>query len=168
VTWLPQSLGLRLALAGTVAAVTISGLSLWVRARDVTQRLARHAGVSGPVQPPARPWLVACGGRVLLASRLAALPPATAPVLQVFADGSVALRRPAALPRAPAGQQAPGDAGILLPTAFLAELGPAARAALLDLIGGLVAERPVTAARVVPIDVEPASPGLGPLLQWVP
>jgi sugar/nucleoside kinase (ribokinase family) len=61
-----------------------------------------------------------------------------------------------------------GDAGVLLPERSLAQIGPAARAAVLDLIGQLVAVRPVPPDRVQVVDVVAAGDELVPLLQWVP
>jgi hypothetical protein len=106
-------------------------------------------------------------GSVLLASRAEAFAPDVAPIVQVLADGSLALRRPAPRAQRPEQTSSPDtDAGILLPARSLQGLGPDARAALLDVIGQLVAERPVPSARVRAVDVA-AVADLDGLLSWV-
>lgn len=85
-------------------------------------------------------------GHVVLAGAPAAVPAGAAPVFEVFADGAVALRRPP--PLAPRPGDAATTAAVLLPVARFAELGPAARATALDLVGCLCGERPVPPAVV--------------------
>ncbi len=166
-TWLPRSLAGRLLVAFVAAAVGIAVLAISVRERDQA-RAARPRAAAAPVPPPVLGITLApCRGRVLLASRIEALPPGAAPVVQVFADGSGALRRPAPLAMSPGGADG-GDAAVVLPAASLAQLGPAARAAVLDLVGQLVTVRPVPPGRVLLVDVVAAGAELEPLLRWVP
>ncbi|MBL8729222.1 MAG: hypothetical protein JNM25_12365 [Planctomycetes bacterium] len=167
--WLPQSLAGRLLVAFVVAAAGIAVLAVSVRERDQARAAHRRAAAApAPPPPPALGIALApCGGRVLLASRIEAVPPGVAPVVEVFADGSAALRRPGPLALAPGGGD-DRDAAVLLPRGSLAELSPAARAAVLDLVGQLVAGRPVPPARIRLVDVGSAGAELGRLLQWVP
>ena len=170
--WWPDSLGSRLLLAFVGAAAAIAALAVGVRHRDAARAAERRSAVPPAAAEPmvgSLPFVVGpAAGRVLLASRLAALAPDVAPVVQVFADGSIALRRAAPLADAPAPGPTPGDAGILLPQPSLRALQPAARAAALDLIGRFAEGRPLTSAQVVVVDVRATAVELERLLAWVP
>lgn len=168
-TWWPQSLAGRLLLAFVVAAAGIAVLAVTVREQDQARAASRRASAPLPAPPPPSNGftLAPCGGRVLLATRIDALAPEVAPVVQVFADGSAALRRPGPLALVPGGAAAT-DAAVLLPERSLARLGPAARAALLDQIGLLLAVRPVPVERVPLVDVQGSERDLALLLGWLP
>ncbi len=167
--WVPQSLGGRLLLAFVTAAVAIAVLAITVRQRDAVRAAVRRADALPLLPPPPALGLqlAPCGGHVLLASRIEAVPPDVAPVVQLFTDGTAVLRRPAPLALSPQGPT-DGDAALLLPDRSLCRLAPAARAALLDLIGQLLRQRPVPTDRVVVGDLVAAPGALAPLLQWVP
>ncbi|MBL9079361.1 MAG: hypothetical protein JNL08_17805 [Planctomycetes bacterium] len=168
--WLPDSLSGRLLLAFVGAAAAIAVLAISVRQRDAVRAAERRATV--PAAEPAAPVLAVVvapvRGNVRLAQRFAALAPDVAPVVQVFADGTAAVRRPAPLPRSPGGAVVTGDAGIVLPAPSLAALTPAARGTVVELIGRLVGSRPVPVERVRAVDLSPADAELVALLQWVP
>lgn len=164
----PRSLGVRLLLAGGVATAGLIGLNLVVRQQEVT---------AGPVLPrpaePVRPDQLALrpvGGLILLSSRLAAVEPDLAPVVQVLAEGGLALRR--ATPRAngPGAnpEAATRGAAVVLPVPSLLQLDPRARAALVEVIGQLVVERPVPATRFRTVDFALPVAQLERLLHWVP
>lgn len=160
---LPASLHWRLAAAFVAAVATVFALHVFVTAAD---RRA-PAPAPPPLPSPAPSALADLGlrlvplpGPILLASRFEAVAPDTAPVIEVLADGGVALRRPP--------NDAPGAAAILLPARSLAGLGPVARGTLLELLGCLVAGRPVPSERIRVVDLA-AQPGeLTALLAWVP
>jgi hypothetical protein len=169
IEWL-RSLAGRLVLALFAAALGISALQYFA--------VRCEAEARAPIASPA-PKAVGLGirlspaaGTILLATRLQALAPDVAPVVQVFADGSVALRRPALLSTEPTSTPRKSrdghGAAILLPGRSLAGLTPHARGALLEVVGQLVAERPVAAQRFAAGDVALSAIELQTLLQWVP
>jgi hypothetical protein len=168
VKWLPQSLGARLLWAFVAAAATIAGLAFAVRERDAVRAAERRAVPLPPPPPALGVTLAPTQGRVLLASRIEAVAPDVAPVVQVLPNGTAVLRRPAPLALSPLASASDSDAALLLPGRSLAQLEPAVRAAVLDLIGQLVPMRPVPPERLRLVDVEPAGGDLAPLLQWVP
>jgi hypothetical protein len=170
----PGSLGGRVAVALALAAAAIYGLQFVIERRDAKLRSARLAG-SAVERPPAASPLQALGfvlrptsAPVLVATRLQALAPDVAPVLQVLADGSVALRRPGRVAQTPLADGAGGSVGILVPVQDLAQLEPAARGTLVELLAALVVERPVPFDRVRLVDLQASGKGLGPVLAWVP
>jgi hypothetical protein len=112
------------------------------------------------LQPAASP--------VLLCHRLSALAPDVGPVVQVLADGSVALRRPPTLPRGPASEAATTRAGIVLPVARLRDLGPAARGTLVALLAALAPPRPLPPEALLLVDVDADATDLAAILSWVP
>ena len=137
-----------------------------------------EAEARGPIAIPA-PKVTGLGlrlspaaGTILFATRSEAVAPDVAPVVQVFADGSVALRRPAQLATGPSSTPRKSrdghGAAILLPGRSLSGLTAHARGALIEVVGQLVAERPVKAERFVAGDFPIAGPELETLLQWVP
>lgn len=138
----------------------------WRDARDA--RAARADRAPAAAAPATRPFLrvPATPRRVLLAARLAAVAPDTAPVVEVFADGGAAVRRARPLAQLPGGGE-PTDAAIVLPARSLAGLGPDARAVVVDLLGQWIAARPVPGDAVRLIDVRADDPDLAVLLAWV-
>jgi len=169
IAWL-RSLAGRLVLAVLAAALGILALQYFAVRCEVEAR--------APIASPA-PKAVSLGlrlspsaGTILLATRLQAVAPDVAPVVQVFADGSVAVRRPPPLSTEPVSTPRKSrdghGAAILLPGRSLSGLTAHARGALLEVVGQLVAERPVAAQRFVAGDFPIAAPELEALLQWVP
>lgn len=166
----PRSLGWRLAIALVVAVGGIVALSISVQHADAASREAerRPPPAAAAVTAPRIAFSLApVTGRILLAARLDAIAPDVAPLVQVFADGSVALRRPAPLARAPESGSGARDAAIVLPTAALARLEPGARGALVELFGRLIDERPLPRGRLHPVDVAATDRELTALLEWV-
>lgn len=164
----------RIALALLAAAAAIVALDRCVTRRD-RQRAAGAQEVVDQEPPALRTRLGfrlgAVAGPIALVASDRAIAPDTAPVLQVFADGDLVLRRPAPLPTAPDGRLVRGGrhgAAIVLPERTLALLSPAARGTLLDLLQQLVVDRPVPAERIAVIDVVVATGDLATLLAWVP
>jgi hypothetical protein len=173
VKWWWQSLAGRLAIALLLATLAIAAL-WWVVAAPAAAAAPRALPPAvAPVTTlgPAKPEqalgfrLAPSPAGVLLASRLQALAPDVAPVVEVFADGAMALRRPPPAATGPTRQQRP--AGLLLPGQRLFDLSPAARASAVALLADLRPERPVAAAAVMVVDLLDA-PTLPSLLGWVP
>jgi len=163
-----RSLAARLLIAFGVATAGLIGLDLVVRRQD-------GEAATLPPRPPEQALpdqvaLRAASGLILLSSRLAALEPALAPVVQVLTDGGLALRRATPLARGPGGdaEAATRGAAIILPVPSLARLDPRARAALVEVIGQLVVERPVPATRFRTVDFALPTAELERLLRWVP
>lgn len=173
-TWWPRSLVGRVAAALALAAAAILVLHVEIERREQQQRSARLAGAATEravgVSPLRRLGFVLrpTAAPVLVATRLQALAPDVAPVVQILADGSVALRRPGRVPQAPLADGAGGSVGILVPVPDLALLQPAARGTLVELLAALVSARPVPFDRVRLVDVQASGNGLGPVLAWVP
>jgi hypothetical protein len=149
-----------------VAAVLLAGLQLgataWAGARPPAG--LRPAFVPSPLA--GLPLvLVPASGAVLLARSPQAFAPAVRPVLELGADGALAVRRPAAGGEHAAG---PDDVGVVLPDAELGAWTPAARAALVALLGAWLVERPVRGDRVRVVDgaLTPAQVAL--LASWIP
>lgn len=185
-SWWPRTLAGRLAVAATAALAVIVALQLAITRVEAKRAAARrHAAAAAAAAAPAvaaSDWADQAGaadgvwatvrpvaGAILVATHLAALPDDAAPVVQVFADGGLALRRGAPRPQGPLATPAAGAApAILLPGPDLASLTPAARGTLLDLLQRLCAERPIGPARLVTVDL-PADPiAWQRLLSWVP
>lgn len=167
-------LAVRITLALVASAVAVFALDRCVARRD-RLRTAGPPEAGDPAPPALRSRLGfrlgAVAGPVAFAASDRAIAPDTAPVLQVFADGDLVLRRPAPLPTAPDGRRARAGghgAAIVLPERSLAALSPAARGTLLDLLQQLVVERPVPSERIAVIDVVVATGELATLLAWVP
>ena len=165
-----RSLAGRLVIAMLAAALGICALQ-WFAVRC-------EAEARGPVARPAPTAadiglrLSPAAGTILLATSLQAVAPDVAPVVQVFADGTVALRRPAQLSTEPVSTPRKSrdghGAAILLPGRSLSGLTAHARGALIEVVGQLVAERPVAAQRFAAGDFPIATAELEALLQWVP
>ncbi len=168
-----RSLVLRLVAAGGVAVVAIAVLAVTVERRDAAaaRRADTRRRVAAVDAAPPRPGFVlpAIRGRVLLAVRSDSIAPGVAPVVQILADGSAAVRRPAPLPIGPLpGGNGSGEVAILLPAGTLGHLGPAARGTLVELIGQLLPVRPVPSDRVQAVDFAVAAGELSALLAWAP
>jgi hypothetical protein len=166
----PRSLALRLAAASVAALASIVALEVWLRARDARAVPAlaapRPRAVPAPFAAPRAADLGVDAAEVCLCASLAHVPPAAQPVLQVLADGSVVLRRPAPLPSSPR-RGAVATAALLLPAGALEDLTPRQRAAVLDQIGALLAARPVAAGRVRLCGIAGDAKAVHRLLEWV-
>lgn len=175
--WWPRGLAARLAIAASTAVAVLVAMQVWFGRVEAARRAAAtrqtEPGPAAAVTEEASPMATAAlaalqpvRGRILLATNFTAVPAECAPVVQVFADGGLALRRPAPLPSGPLTPPATEPA-ILLP-AGLAELGPAARGALLALLARLIPERPVSASRLVAVDATLDAAAVARLLAWLP
>lgn len=151
--------------------------ALYVLQRAVRTADARAAARAEPAaatvaapEPRLPPVQVSrAAGRILLASRPEAVPADAAPVVQVLADGSHAIRRPAPLPTRPGlGAGSTAAAAIVLPGRDLRRLDPRARATFAEVVGRLVAERPVPSSRFVTQDFPLAVADLEAVLRWIP
>lgn len=168
---LPQAIAWRVLLALLGAAVAVVALDRVIRRQDAKAAVApvERPG-KPPVPPPPALQVAAVGGEVLLACRVASIEPSVAPVVQVLADGSVALRRPTPLATGPAGDPmaAVRRAAIVVPGPSFAALDPTARGTLVELFGQLVDVRPVPPDRFRAVDFALAKGELEALLAWVP
>ena len=166
---LPRSLVARLgvALLGAVAGVAM------LQHVVVTSDRAAAATLPPTLPPPVVSPLLGLGfrlvpiaGVVTLVTRMSAIPPDRAPVLQVLDDGSLAVRRP------PVVSGAPGSAwqevAVVVPAAPLDAWSPMARAALADVLGGCLGARPAPRDRVRIVDAELSSADVVSLLSWLP
>lgn len=166
-------LWLRLAVAFVVAVGATVLLQGWISDAD---KLARARSPAAPVPAPPTPAealrlpLAPVPGQVWLATRLEAVAPDVAPVVQVLPDGSLALRRASPLAVGPAdrGHGRAGAVAVLLPSSRLAALDAGQRGALLELVGAWLDERPVPMARLRLVDVVADPAELARLLLWVP
>lgn len=164
---------LRLGAALVVAFVATAALQGWITDAD---KEARARVPAAPVQAPPTPAealrlpLLPVPGQVWLATRLEAVAPDVAPVVQVLPDGTLALRRAPRLAVNPSdtGHGRNGAVAVLVPASRLAALDAAQRGALLELVGGWLAERPVPPARLRLVDVSADPAELARLLAWVP
>ncbi|MCR9248728.1 MAG: hypothetical protein NXI31_27175 [bacterium] len=161
----PRSLWARLLCTLGLAIVGLVVLDAAVRAADAEAAPRRRAALfaAPALPPPVR--LAAVQGPLLLGSSRARVPADAAPVIQVFADGGYALRRPSPVPSGPAAART--AAAILLPTRDFAALDSRARATFVEILGALVVERPVPPGRFVTIDLQVAQADLGSVLAWV-
>lgn len=163
----------RIVMAIVVAAVGIVALQSYVAGADQRRKAAAEPVVSLPSPSPLADLgipLRPLPGVVHIASRVEAIPPDVAPVLQVLADGSLVLRRAAPPPVRPelGGHGAGGAGAVVLPFVALRRLDSAQRGALLAVVGAWIDERPVPSRRLVFADVQ-AEPGeLAELLSWAP
>lgn len=164
---------LRLGAALVVALVATVALQGWITDAD---KQARARSPVAPAQSPPTPAealrvpLTPVPGQVWLATRLEAVAPDVAPVVQVLPDGSLALRRAPPLATNPSdrGLGGAGAVAVLLPASRLAALDAAQRGALLELVGAWLDERPVPPARLRLVDVSADPAELARLLVWVP
>lgn len=167
-----RTLAWRLAVAVVLAGAALAGLWWWTTANDAAAAAAAAAVAEqrrvetapGPIERLGYP-LAASTAPIHVAASLAAVAPDVAPVIEVLADGSLALRRapgPAAGPLA-----GPRPAAVLVPRSPLAAWTPAARAAFAAAVGALSADRPVPAGQVRIADAPIAAAELAALLTWV-
>lgn len=163
---LPRSLPARLALALLAAVGGIALLDHFVfvadaraAARSIEPRVARP-------EPAQVVLLRPVDGEILLATSLEAVPADAAPVVQILADGRHAVARPA--PPIDPARPAAATPAIVLPTALPGRLDARARATFVEVIAGLVAERPVGAARFRTLDFHLTVAELERMLAWVP
>lgn len=168
-----RRLVVRVAVALAAATAGIWALQALVMAED---RRVRDVEAVLPSVPAVSPLaglgvrLRPVAGAVYVATRLDAIAPDVAPVVQILADGSLALRRPAPLARGPltmAGGR-DGAVGVVLPAASLAGLDGAQRGALLDLLSIWIDERPLRATRLQFVTVAVAADELDRMLSWAP
>lgn len=157
----PQSFGGRVAVVLTVAIAGVVALNYAVHASD-RQWASRPRPLPPAPAPPIRLPVVV--GRIRLTLDFATLPAHSAPVVQVFADGGFALRRPLPPPVGPSppvGQLA----AVVLP-ARLHRLDAAARATLAEVFGALIADRPLPPERFE-ADFRLRQDALERVLRWV-
>jgi hypothetical protein len=109
--------------------------------------------------------VVAIPGCVHLVAKGAPDPEGIAPVYEVLADGSLALRRSAAVAASPSA--VPEHAVLRLPADSLVAMGPAARGAAVELLGALVQERPVPLARLRWVGMAPPADRVAAWLVWM-
>ncbi|MCA8949270.1 MAG: hypothetical protein KDE27_07195 [Planctomycetes bacterium] len=162
----PRSVLRRVLATLAFAIALIVGLDFAVKRVDAEQRPTgrrRLLAAAPALPPPVR--LATVAGSVLLATSFANVPAEAAPVVQVFDDGGYALHRPSPLPVAPG--PVPGSAAILLPGTALLRIDSRARATFAEIVGALVAERPVAPERFVTIGFELEREQLARVLNWV-
>jgi hypothetical protein len=163
----------RIALALSLAVAGLAAMHWQVQAAEAEQAASARARAEqsraeaepGPVERLGFP-LPASDAPIHVAAAMSALAPDAAPVLEVLADGSLALRRP--LPPSRGPLTAPPARGLLVPNLPTARWSPGARAAFVAAVGALAAARPVPAAQVRVADAPMAPADLQALLAWVP
>ncbi|MFN7588498.1 MAG: hypothetical protein ACK501_12175 [Planctomycetota bacterium] len=163
----------RISAAIGLAALGVVVLHSFVEGADRREKAAQEPSAPAPSPSPLAELgvpLRSVPGAVHVASRLEAVAPDIAPVLQVLADGSVALRRALPAPTSPlAGAAGPrGAAAVLLPAAALRRLDGPQRGALLAVVGAWIDERPVPPQRLLFPDVQVEPGELAELLSWAP
>ncbi len=163
----------RISAAIGLAALGVVVLHSFVEGADRREKAAQEPSAPAPSPSPLARLgvpLRSVPGAVHVASRLEAVAPDIAPVLQVLADGSVAMRRALPAPTSPlAGAAGPrGAAAVLLPAAALRRLDGPQRGALLAVVGAWIDERPVPPQRLVFTDVQVEPGELAELLSWAP
>lgn len=184
-----RALFVRLLVALAVGLLGVVGLALAVQAlesepkRTMRARPARQVGgaveTAQSFEMPKPEHAVAVGfelrplvGALAVGARLSALPRDVAPVIEVFEDGSLALRRPRPLAAGPGAAASGGPdglgAGVVLPGRSLDELTPQARGALGGLLVRWFPGRPVPISRIRPVGFEAAEQDLARLLAWLP
>ncbi len=171
----PRSLVWRLGGALLVAIAGVAALNHAVQAEASAGKpraRLQDPVAAAPVEEFRVPRLAVpfVGGPILLALRPGSLEPTVAPVVQVLGDGGVALRRP--MPRAegprPLDRSLERGAAIVLPGPVFADYDARARASFLELVGQLVAERPVSPSRFRTVDFALPVADLERLLRWLP
>ncbi|MEO6597352.1 MAG: hypothetical protein ABIP94_21625 [Planctomycetota bacterium] len=156
------------------AALAIVGLDFWVGQSEAARLDSMSSRPAYEYQAPLGLGFVLppCRGTILLAARAGSIGPDVAPVVQILADGSLVLRRPASLPNGPAlaaGRTAEGfGAAVVLSVTSLDQLTAAARGSLVDLIAQWVEARPVDIGRLRAVDFASSPAELGGLCRWVP
>ena len=190
---LHDRLGARLLIALVCAGAAIAGLAWAVEAFEAGPKPTLRAERDGPgsfggdgAPPDAMPFelpepgsedqlgveVAALVGALAVSNRLNAVPPDVAPVVEVLPDGTLALRRGVPLAAAPGANRALSQDGygacVVLPGSRLAELTPAARGALCDLLMQWFPERPVPVGRLRSLGVRISGQEWGRLLAWLP
>lgn len=164
-----RRLALQLVAASSLGVLGVVVLQHYVQAHE------RQAGAGSalrlPVVASALPALgfrlTPTTGAVHLVSRLDAVPPAVQPVLQLLADGSLAVRRPPPVAATPLRR--PGaEMAIVVPRQPLAAWSPAARGTLAELLATLVVARPLPREQLRLVDVGFGEAELRMLLDWLP
>lgn len=181
----PERLALRLLVALAVAAALLALLAVFVECFDgppapTLRGEPRRATAASPPSESVRfrsgsarlsLQPLAATARVAVAVHASSLPPDVAPVVEVLADGSLALRRPAPLPvgpdEVPPTSRDGFGAAVLLPAAPAA-LQPRQRAAWFSVLGRWLVARPVAATRLQPLDVEWPLAQMRRDLGWLP
>lgn len=166
---LPRSFVARLVVALLGAATGVVVLQHAVVASDRAATATSPSALPPPVVSPLLGLgfrLVPIAGEVTLVTRLSAIPPDRAPVLQVLDDGSLAVRRPPRVSGGPGGVWQ--DLAVVVPAAPLDAWSPMARAALADVLGVCLSARPAPRERVRLVDVALTSAEVGALLSWLP
>ena len=163
----------RLGAAIALAALGVVLLQSYVEGADRRQKAAQEPSAPAPMPSPLAPLgvpLRPVAGAVHVASRLEAVAPDIAPVLQVLADGTVALRRAQPPPAGPlvGGAGPGGGVAVLLPASALRRLDAPQRGALLAIVGAWIDERPVPPQRLLFADVQVEAGELAELLSWAP
>jgi hypothetical protein len=153
-----------LLLAGVLALLAIAGMEAWFRC--TAPRAPLPGGGAAAAVPVLPPGLRAGKETIRLFADPGAVPADAGPVVQVLADGSIALRRGAVPARAPG--QSTSRPAVVLPAFRLAALTPPQRLALLELVAALLEGRPVAAGRVELVGVAAGGGELARLLSWVP
>ncbi|MBL8748527.1 MAG: hypothetical protein JNK78_05155 [Planctomycetes bacterium] len=154
----------QIALAMAVAGSSIAVLTVVMTAHDESVRAKERNAVAAAPRGFGFE-LAPVTGTVLLVADAAAVAAHPGPVVEVSADGSLALRR---APAPGAGSGVSTSAAIVLPAHSLAAMGPEARAAVVALVGRLVDVRPVPPGRVRAEGLDADGGAVTALLQWVP
>ena len=175
---------LLLALAFSVAAVV--GLGFAVEACEVRSSRADgshdpvgsgRAGATFELRLPDHRGALGCelaplSGSLAIAGRVSDLPADVAPVVEVLADGSLAIRRPVPLAEGPASAGSRSrdgyGAGLVLPGPGLAQLSAAARGALGGLLSRWFPARPLPRQRLRSVGYPLDERDLERILRWIP
>ena len=190
---LHDRLGARLLIALVCAGAAIAGLAWAVEAFEAGPKPTLRAQPDAPgsargdgAPTDAAPFelpepgvgdqlgveVAALVGSLAVSDRLSAVPPDVAPVVEVLPDGALALRRGVPLAAAPGASRALSRDGygacVVLPGSRLAELTPAARGALCDLLMQWFPERPVPVSRLRSLGARISGQEWGRLLAWLP
>lgn len=193
---LPSNLYARLALALVFAALVLVVLAVSVEAFDgdpkpTLRAQPEEAHTVGAARSPGRRApafefdlllprhtetlgfeLAPLVGTLAVSPRASAFAPDVAPVVEVLADGSLALRRPKPLASgptaAPRRSREGHGAGLVLPGEHLDELSAEARGALCGLLLRWFPDRPVPRHRLRPVGFRLSDEQLDRLLRWLP
>lgn len=159
---LPRSMIARITVTLAIAAAAVVVLDMAVKSADAAKPPKRPVYIAPALPPPVR--LTPVSGTVVLATSMAAVPMTAAPVVQVFDDGGYVLHRPAPVSTGP--EIAAAGPAIVIPTGFR-RLDSRARATFVEVVGALIAERPVSLARFRTLGFEVESSELLRVLAWV-
>ncbi|MFM1872356.1 MAG: hypothetical protein RL398_1778 [Planctomycetota bacterium] len=160
--WRRAAVALLLGIAGVAALAYGVGASEAAAGKQV----ADAAEAMAPPRP--LPKLPIADGEVWLVAAGQPLPPGVAWSVAIAADGEVAVSQAPAAAQTPAEGGATAAPGALqLPVTAWGELSPAARGSLVEVVGRLVAERPVASDRFRTVGVVIERGQLDRLLAWV-